>query len=113
MMVLKLTWAAIVVLAAAACAGGNPPETEPVDPAGLATLMEDRAFHQTLGTDEFVVLRQFPYRVVIETRDGRQRIWDLVYVVDHGWRLRGEAELLELIPGRGFAPVAGPAAPAP
>lgn len=86
----------------AGCASDQPEADAPVDPDQLRELLESELFLQTLGTDEFVILRQYPYRVVIETRGGRPRIWEMVYTIADGWRLKGEDERLILVPGQGY-----------
>ena len=85
-----------------ACSGVAAEDLAPVEPDQLDAALQDRSFLNALGTDEFVILRQYPYRVVIETRHGPQRIWEMVYLADHGWRLKGEDEPLVLVPGRGY-----------
>lgn len=94
----------LALLALAGCASDQPDGESPVEPEQLREMLESELFLQTLGTDEFVILRRYPYRVVIETRGGRRQIWEMVYTIADGWRLKGEDEQLILVPGRGYEP---------
>lgn len=97
----------IILLAASAlggCAALATTGDAPVEPDRLRQSLESQVFLERLGTDQFVILRRYPHRIVIQTLGERQRIWEMVYLIDEGWRLKGEDERLILIPGQGYAP---------